>query len=364
MGASIQRDNNNNIYDDFLAILHDFESLPDNKESESIFEIAGYPHYENVISNILAFYLNPNNEHGLGGLLLTSLINLTGGVEVQQENFQVSREVSTNNGGRIDIVIETDNQIIGIENKIFHHLNNNLDDYSKSIDDWAKPNNLDTLKIVLSIKKETNNSGFICVKYEDFIAKINENIGMYITTSSQKWILYLIDFLSTIHKLSGKKMEINKIDQFFIENEERVNSIIKSRNNFIAKLNKKIRNLSDLIQKPEDCERQWIYSKFCLVHDYNICGNLIAFDLHISPQGWELTLFGRDSNSIEYLKLVDLSNMDVVLNKDSRYILNKYDLSAELDYIKDDMIKWFGRMTNLKSSIQNLPNASPIKLAP
>ena len=200
MGASIQRDNNNNIYDDFLAILHDFESLPDNKESESIFEIAGYPHYENVISNILAFYLNPNNEHGLGGLLLTSLINLTGGVEVQQENFQVSREVSTNNGGRIDIVIETDNQIIGIENKIFHHLNNNLDDYSKSIDDWAKPNNLDTLKIVLSIKKETNNSGFICVKYEDFIAKINENIGMYITTSSQKWILYLIDFLSTIHK--------------------------------------------------------------------------------------------------------------------------------------------------------------------
>ena len=56
--------------------------------------------------------------------------------------------------------------------------------------------------------------------------------------------------------------------------------------------------------------------------------------------------------------------MDVVLNKDSRYILNKYDLSAELDYIKDDMIKWFGRMTNLKSSIQNLPNASPIKLAP
>ncbi len=47
-------------YDDYWELLFEFESIPD--ISKSIFDITGYPHYENVSSNILAFYLNPNNE--------------------------------------------------------------------------------------------------------------------------------------------------------------------------------------------------------------------------------------------------------------------------------------------------------------
>lgn len=34
-------------------------------------DVAGFPSRENVCSNILAFYLNPAAEHGLGDLLLT-----------------------------------------------------------------------------------------------------------------------------------------------------------------------------------------------------------------------------------------------------------------------------------------------------
>ena len=58
-------------YDD---LLYEFEALP--QISMSIFDIAGYPHYENVCSNILAFYLDPNNEHGLGKLLYLCLMSL------------------------------------------------------------------------------------------------------------------------------------------------------------------------------------------------------------------------------------------------------------------------------------------------
>jgi|TARA_R110000744_G_scaffold137352_1_gene247862 hypothetical protein len=333
------------VYDRFLELLHDFESLPDSIKSESIFDVAGYPHYENVSSNILAFYLNPNNEHGLGNLLFSSLMNLAGGIEIQQENVQVSREVSTKNNGRLDIVIETDNQIIGIENKIYHHLNNDLNDYSRSIDEWAKPNNLDTTKIILSIRNEGDSSGFINVTYENYCQKIKENLGNYVTTSSQKWVLYLIDFMSTIEKLSGGNMEIDDNDQFFIENEERVISLINARNKFISKLNGKIREIFDLVQKPDDCDRQWIYAKSCLVHDYNLSGNLIAFDLYISSQGWEFKLFGRNVNSKEYLRelfsMPALSGHTVPL-KDSRHVLNEYDLSTDLTTIKEDLLEWFG----------------------
>jgi len=61
-----------NIYNDFLGLIQEFESLPHISKSENIFNITGYPHYENVCSNILSFYLNPNNEHGLGNLFFSS----------------------------------------------------------------------------------------------------------------------------------------------------------------------------------------------------------------------------------------------------------------------------------------------------
>lgn len=350
------------IYDEFLELLHDFESLPDTKNSESIFDIAGYPHYENVCSNILAFYLNPNNEHSLGNLLFSSLMNLAGGNESHQDNIQINREVSTNKGGRLDIVIETDNQIIGIENKIFHYLKNDLSDYSDSINDWAKPNQLTSVKIILGIRKEEESFGFVSVTYEEFWAKIRERLGNCINTSSQKWVLYLVDFMSTIDRLNGKNMELDKSDQFFMENEDRVNVLLNARNKFISKLATKVRELSDIILKPAECEKQWIYAKSCLVHDFILSGHSIAFDLCISPQGWELQLFGRNAKSKEYLtELFSISPMSEYKArlKDSRYILQKYDLSTELELIKDELLKWFGFLIETENN-KNANNVNTV----
>ncbi len=102
---------------------------------------------------------------------------LTGGNESHQDNIQINREVSTNKGGRLDIVIETENQIIEIENIVFHHLNNDLSDYGNTIDEWAKPNQLNAVKIILSIRREQESSGFVCVTYEELWSKIRERLG-------------------------------------------------------------------------------------------------------------------------------------------------------------------------------------------
>ncbi len=107
--------------------------------------------------------------------------------------------------------------------------------------------------------------------------------------------------MSTIEKLNGKNMEIDKNDKFFIENKKRVNALLNARNKFISKLNSKVRELLDITPKPVECERQWIYAKSCLVHDFLLSGHSIAFDLYISPQGWELQLFGRNIKSQAYL---------------------------------------------------------------
>lgn len=347
----------------FLELLHDFDSLPKTDKSASIFDIAGYPHYENVCSNILAFYLDPNNEHGLGNLFYSSLMNLAGGNELQPDNIQINREVSTKKGGRLDIVIKTDNQIIGIENKIFHHLSNDLVDYSDSIDELAKsdksndkPDQLNAVKIILSLRREQGSSGFVCITYDELWSKIRERLGGYVSTSSQKWLLYLVDFMTTVEGLNGKNMELDSRDVFFIENEEKVNALLNARNVFLAKLKVKITELLNITKKPEMCEKQWIYLQTCLVHDFMLSGHSIAFDLLISPRGWELQLFGRNPESQKYLAelflIHPMSDYKPDL-KDSRYILQRFKLTAELSTISVALLEWFDlliKTENIKSA--------------
>lgn len=333
----------------FLNLLREFESLPTILKSKSIFDITGYPHYENVCSRILAFYLDPNNEHGLGGLLFSSLM-LAAKINpcYDKERFEIKREKTTYAGGRIDIVIETDNQIIGIENKIYHRLINDLDDYSNSIEKWAEPNQT-VVKIVLSIREESASAGFICVTYKEFLEKIREQLGKYISTSSQKWVLYLVDFMNTIDNLSGKNMKLDENDQFFIDNEERVNTLLEARKVFVSKLNDKVKQMKSFMEEADDAEkypRPWIWKESCLVFDFNLSGHSISFDLKISARGWELQLFGRDDNSRLHLDKLMREYKDKIERNDSRYILQKYELTdelneIELNEIREGLHKWF-----------------------
>ncbi len=357
--------------DSYLKLLHQFASLPVTSKSKSIFDIAGYSHYENVSSNILAFYLDPNNEHGLGDLLLSSLMDLVNGnenlagenesyqdnIQSYQDNIQIDREVSTDKGGRIDIVIETGNQIVGIENKIFHHLNNDLADYSATLDKRAKQNELRVVKIILSIKREQESSGFVCVTYDAFWSQIRKQLGDYISPSSQKWLLYLVDFMSSIEELNGgKNMEIDENDQFFIENEELINKLIKGREQFSTKLNDRVKSLGEKLKKtgkPVEYRRRIYNGSFgsCLVHDFNLSDHSIALDLYIFPKGWELTLFGRNKSSQSYLSgLFSISPLSEhkadwkIRASDSRYILRlrQCDLKTNLDEIEKQLREWIG----------------------
>ena len=92
-------------------------------KEKTFMDVSGYPHYENVCSNILAFYFNTIEEHNMNNLVINSLIkvlkNNNINIEPIKENdiVKVSREYTTLKGNRIDIVLENDNLVIGIENK-------------------------------------------------------------------------------------------------------------------------------------------------------------------------------------------------------------------------------------------------------
>src|ERR1700730_14518848 len=104
----------NQLLDDFSLLLSGFSRLPPSpKLEETIFEIAGYPHYENVASNILKFFIDPEQNHGLGAVVLESLLRAADQPvsESDLQNIAVTREERTESG-RLDLFIVTTSLIV------------------------------------------------------------------------------------------------------------------------------------------------------------------------------------------------------------------------------------------------------------
>ena len=94
----------------YAELLHtgEWQSTP---AETTFFDIAGFPHYERVISNFYAYYLNPEAAHGLGDLFLSSLhaliLEKQPGKLILEDtiNCYIEQEVLTSNGKLIDLVV-------------------------------------------------------------------------------------------------------------------------------------------------------------------------------------------------------------------------------------------------------------------
>ena len=238
---------------------------------------------------------------------------------------------------------------------------NPLDEYSRALDEWAKPNQLETVRIILSLKEERGGSEFVCITYKQFFDKIRELLGTYASTSSQKWLLYLVDFMHTVENLKkGTDMDLTEMDRFFIKNETRLGKLISDYDQFQSKLNRRVADLKTLMDKEvleENVKRRRIWSNSCLVLDLDLSGNSIAFDTSIFPNGWELELFGRNKNSQSYLsRLFDIYPMKeqrIDSMHGHRFVLKKYDLLIDLVEIKTDLLGWLDLLTQSYRNLQN-----------
>lgn len=346
-------DNVQQEYEDLKRVLAELSSITVPARNENIFNVAGFPHYENVSSNILAFFLNPQNEHGLGNLILSSLLSLVDEqLDFKEREVDVSREVTTLNNGRIDLVVITNFKLIGIENKIYHYLANDLKDYSNSLETWALEKDLSPLKIVLSLKEEMCSDGFINITYAQLFAVIRKEIGRSISPASQKWLFYLVDFMVSIENLMDKKIELNEMDQFIIENKRSIEKLTNAVREFDYKLNRMMQELMGVLPKPAGCNEQWVCSKKCLVHDYVVNGHSIAFDLFISEQGWELSVFERNQEPSAFLEeaLSKYPLERLGFTEERRSVLAKFELTESYVVISERILEVMQTLIDVASS--------------
>lgn len=157
--------NGKNIKGQMLALLssNDFIKLERKRYNVNIFTILNLKHKETVHSDMLAYLLNPYENHNLNDSVLKALImqiskkdaNYINLLLLDYSDLEVYREYTIDNGRRIDMVlISKKNKVIFvIENKIWSgEGDNQLEDYKKYTDD--KYNDYNRIFLYLTTEKE------------------------------------------------------------------------------------------------------------------------------------------------------------------------------------------------------------------
>ncbi len=223
---------NHNTLQEFLdtAQIPEFKSTP-----KTFLEIAKQPHYENVISNIYAFFLDPSEEHGLEDLFINSLIKCLnekkGSIWIEDfSEFEIHTEYSIK-GGRIDILLLSAESAIIIENKIYHQLTNSLRNYSNKIGKEIG-NQSSVYGLVLGLKEiKTNEDNFVSLTHKELLQQVFEDLGAYMLNASDKYLTFLKDFYQNILNLSHKTMKQEDVE-FYFKNQEKINDIIQLEKNY------------------------------------------------------------------------------------------------------------------------------------
>lgn len=291
-------------------LIEDFKRLPKiKKEKPTIFELTRYPHYENVISNILSFYFDQHEIHGLSDLLLRSFLDCINPDEDNSylgEELDVETEVVLASGKRIDLMVAGESFLLVIENKIFHTLENDLDEYSKHAEKSAKDRRV--FKAVLSlypIGKEQLYAGFVNITYQEFFGMVKKNLPSYSQGCDEKYLMYLHDLITTIRNLERGTTMDKKFITFLKDNEQEVVDVLSGIKDFNDELRGKIKTFNESMRErlntrdsPSDSIKIWMHKEPPRLFDTAVIdvlsdGKKIALDCVLKPDGWSIQLFER-----------------------------------------------------------------------
>jgi hypothetical protein len=241
---------------DFSWLTDLVNALPaTTKRRKNIIEIAGCRNKESVNSNLLAFYLDKNEEHGLSRLFFESLLDL---IEQKTDNdfernkfdgdIKVEREVEVETGQVIDILIKEDSgeggsQTTGalnadeeqlgnedwaiiIENKVHADLNNDLRAY------WEGTKKSNKVGIVLALssyqeseKLKNEAFDFYGITHKELVKQVKQNLPDYYIEADDRHLLFLKEYISQIESFYQEEQNQPAMDKKLQKFHEYANNI-------------------------------------------------------------------------------------------------------------------------------------------
>lgn len=212
----------------------------------TIFDTALKSHHENPITELLAFFLDPNEKHSLNSGFYDGFIEAI----KQHEKFsefefgevlEVVTQQITDKGKFIDLWLETDTALIVVEVKVYHTQNNPFKEYlswaNKKLKDINKTKQETGIEkklvpLVFSPNGFTNIEGWLGLSYSDFTTQLKQTLGMQIINNPlNKWGVFARDFLLHLDSFNESLETDMESLKFVIDNMQKIQELVDLREN-------------------------------------------------------------------------------------------------------------------------------------
>ncbi len=179
----------------------------------TLFAVGGRGHFENPITDLLAFFLNPVASHGLGDVVLRAFLRSIEAPEVFERRLvePPRREERTINRNRIDLLLIGPDWVMAVENKVQHVQVNPFDDYEHHL--AARFPHHEARHIVLSPAGTSTRANWKPLAYRRLIDEIRAQLDESGAQPQRtKWLFFLEEFLlhleneTTEHQMTDEHM--------------------------------------------------------------------------------------------------------------------------------------------------------------
>ncbi|MFH0822187.1 MAG: PD-(D/E)XK nuclease family protein [Pseudomonadota bacterium] len=229
-----------NSLEKYKDVLEGSARLRRPPREKTIFSIGGKGHYENPVSDVLAFYLYPREEHGLRDLFLKSLFEalMASGFPYQPSCFdmvqQPTREVSTDSGNRMDLFLEAEDWVMVIENKVRSSVNNPLQDYEQYLRNKHPSKERFLVLLMPHGDKPGSAHNWWTVTYQRYLDRLQENSGPYLMDAKpNKWHVFMRDFMINLRQeaTGDTQMEKRRLE-FVAANYQAIYELLEMKNEY------------------------------------------------------------------------------------------------------------------------------------
>lgn len=215
------------------------------EKEKNIFDIGTRGFYENPFTDVLAYILDSKSEYKRRNLFLTCLLQDCFPAEVIDsfiDQCSTTTQHRTDMGNRIDLILYNNRYLILFENKIYHALNNPLDDYMDDI--TSKYPHLEKFFVIMSYKNENVPTNWKYINIQHAFYKILKDPS---TSLNDKWDFFINDFLLQFSDKNKLKME-QHITTFIEGNFSKILEAKDSLDSYIDSLAKRIQSEATIKQ--------------------------------------------------------------------------------------------------------------------
>lgn len=209
------------------------------EKEKNIFDIGTRGFYENPFTDVLSYILSSKSEYKGRNIFLKHLLKDCFPEEVVNsfiEKCYTTTQHITGLGNRIDLILYNDQYLILFENKIFHPLNNPLDDYAQDI--TSKYPHLEKYFVIMSYKSEQVPKDWKYINIQHAFYKILKDSS---ASLNDKWDFFINDFLLQFSDKNKLKME-QDITEFIEGNFSQILDAKDRLDHYIEGLAKQIEN--------------------------------------------------------------------------------------------------------------------------